>query len=79
MGSLVPMTKVLESHTRYSRTSVKSHCSGIINMWGDEGDVDEMGYEEEHADDEENIDPEELEDEDTKATKVSFKSHIKSS
>ena len=43
-------------------------------MWGDEGDegdVDEMDYEEEHADDEENIDPEELEDEDTKATKVS--------
>jgi hypothetical protein len=82
VGSLVPMTKVLESNTRYSRTSVKSHCSRIINMWGDEGDegdVDEMDYEEEHADDEENIDPEELEDEDTKATKVSFKSHIKSS
>ena len=38
-----------------------------------------MDYEEEHADDEENVDPEELEDEDTKAAKVSLKSHIKSS
>jgi hypothetical protein len=34
-----------------------------------------MDYEEEHADDEDNVEPEELEDEDTKASKVGIKSY----
>ena len=33
--------------------------------------MDEMDFEEEHADDEDNVEPEEMEDEDTKASKVS--------
>lgn len=35
-----------------------------------------MDYEEEHADDEDNVEPEELEDEDTKASKVGIKSQL---
>lgn len=34
--------------------------------------MDEVDFEEEHADDEENVEPEELEDEDAKESKVSL-------
>lgn len=34
--------------------------------------MDEMDFEEEHADDEDNVEPEEMEDEDSKASKVTM-------
>ncbi|KAF8312676.1 hypothetical protein DL93DRAFT_2168289 [Clavulina sp. PMI_390] len=40
---------------------------------GDGGDADELDFEEEHADDEDNVEPEEMEDDESKASKARIK------